>query len=186
MFRNRGRVLVLRALSAAKEPLSLSELSQKTRLSKPALLKQLDALGGANLIDAKKKGNVLLLSLASTHISRMLIDLFQKEKKMETELRSLAVAKVRKKYGRKPTSIILFGSRARGDAKQDSDFDFMLVYEKTKPSSETIFAAGLPVSVFKLSKAEFEKRYKRGDALIRNIVRDGRIIKGEKEIGKML
>lgn len=42
--------------------------------------------------------------------------------------------KIRELLGNKLTKIILFGSRARGEANTDSDFDFVILAEFAEPS----------------------------------------------------
>jgi predicted nucleotidyltransferase len=54
-----------------------------------------------------------------------------------------------------PTAqLILYGSRARGDAKPDSDWDLLLLTEKNKVSFELEDALRMPVTLKELELAE--------------------------------
>jgi uncharacterized protein len=66
--------------------------------------------------------------------------------------------------------VILYGSRARGDNKQDSDWDLMILLNKEKVDKkvEQVFRhhlfdleleLGVPISVYVFSKQEWEKKY---------------------------
>lgn len=66
--------------------------------------------------------------------------------------------------------IILYGSRARGDNKYDSDWDLLILLKQKKVTKKTeqIFrhhlldlelAIGVPISVFVYSKEDWENKY---------------------------
>ena len=48
------------------------------------------------------------------------------------------VALIREKLGEHLKGVILFGSRARGDADQDSDYDFLILMDEKKKNFEDI------------------------------------------------
>ena len=66
----------------------------------------------------------------------------------------------------KPEKILLFGSRARGDALEDSDFDLVVVSEKFKGMSEyermvsvySLKREPVSVDVICITPAEFQER----------------------------
>lgn len=88
----------------------------------------------------------------------------------------------------KPLSIILYGSVARGEEKPDSDLDLFLVYKdahKAAPISESnLFMEkitrkyGNAVSVRRNFVSILKGRYKKRDELIRNILKEGKVIAG--------
>ena len=75
--------------------------------------------------------------------------------------------KVEKRF--KPDKVILFGSRARGDNLQDSDYDILIIsdaFKKIDFYQRSVYAyrlkRGIPVSmdIICLTPVEFEKRKK--------------------------
>ncbi len=59
----------------------------------------------------------------------------QLEKKLAEEF----AARLRDRLGDNLVKVVLFGSRARGDAREGSDFDFIIVLEKeTRDARETV------------------------------------------------
>lgn len=83
----------------------------------------------------------------------------------------------------KTAEVILYGSRARGDNKRDSDWDVLILLNKkdTDKKDEQVFRhhlldveleIGVPVSVFVYSKSEWEGRYSI-TPLFRSVKEDG-------------
>ena len=82
-----------------------------------------------------------------------------------------------------PERIILFGSRARGDAREDSDFDLLVVRESDEPRyrrSATLFSrlSDLPVEVEVVVYTPDEIAQWRNvpQAFITRAVRDGKVL----------
>jgi len=90
------------------------------------------------------------------------------------------VSRALKRYGDKIDSIILFGSVARGEAKEDSDIDVLIVVKKEDfrlrrvligIAFDILLETEKDISVKVLSKKEFEGR---GNfSFLRNIVLEG-------------
>lgn len=79
--------------------------------------------------------------------------------------------------------VYLFGSRARGEAEEESDWDVLILIDKPKKSRkieekyrDTIFqlemAIGEPISVFIYSKNDWEYRLSK-TPLYQNVKREG-------------
>ena len=91
--------------------------------------------------------------------------------------RRLAVA------ARSPARVLLFGSRARGDAHEDSDLDF-LVIEKRVDSKlremvrlrDSLPPLGVPVDVVVVSEEEAARRGAVPSTLIHRALREGRVL----------
>ncbi|MGC8542613.1 MAG: nucleotidyltransferase domain-containing protein [Vulcanisaeta sp.] len=68
-------------------------------------------------------------------------------------------------------TIVLFGSRARGDARRSSDFDLLIITERRLTWSDRAriygMAGELPIDVFVISPMDLSK------PLIRQMLRDG-------------
>lgn len=94
-----------------------------------------------------------------------------------------------------PETIILFGSRARGQSWKGSDVDLLIVKETAKPTPERIgdvlelvYPSNTPpgawptcgVDIVVYTPKELRDRIQRGDFFIRQILRDGKALYGAK------
>jgi predicted nucleotidyltransferase len=82
-----------------------------------------------------------------------------------------------------PKRIILFGSRARGEAHQDSDLDLLIILPDGASSSEAKKTIGRalmsPFASFDLivyTESEYEKKRREGWSIFDEIDRDGSVI----------
>lgn len=82
-----------------------------------------------------------------------------------------------------PAKVILFGSRARGDADEGSDFDF-LVIEKEVPDRlaeavrlrRALRDFGAPVDVIVMDAGLAERRSKVKGTMVDRALREGRVV----------
>jgi len=90
------------------------------------------------------------------------------------------VRRVLERYKDRIESIILFGSVARGEAKENSDIDVLIVVKKEDfrlrraligVAFDILLETGKDISVKVLSKNEFEER--RNFSFLRNIISEG-------------
>jgi uncharacterized protein len=83
-----------------------------------------------------------------------------------------------------PDRVYLFGSRARGDALPDSDYDLLLVVpddatvERTRSrlAYETLWETGLAADVLVWKRSRFESRLHLPASLPATVVRDGKLL----------
>ena len=82
-----------------------------------------------------------------------------------------------------PTRIILFGSRARGDADDRSDVDLLVIKPRVENRYEELVAldrslAGIlmPVDILLVSEAEFEERAEQPGTVERAARKEGRVL----------
>jgi predicted nucleotidyltransferase len=83
-----------------------------------------------------------------------------------------------------PERIYLFGSKARGDADPDSDYDLMLVMadppspslERSRRISEALREVGTAADVLIWSREEFDKRLHLRASFPATIVREGKLL----------
>jgi predicted nucleotidyltransferase len=82
----------------------------------------------------------------------------------------------------RPRRILVFGSRARGDADEHSDLDLVVIQETRDVFPERSKKAALlldvpgAVDVFVYTPAEFEQMRRDGNPFIRNVIKQGRVI----------
>jgi predicted nucleotidyltransferase len=82
-----------------------------------------------------------------------------------------------------PAKVILFGSRARGDGDDQSDFDFLVIEsEVTDRAAEAVKLRsalgdlGAPVDVIVIDKALAERRAKVRGTMVDRALREGRVV----------
>jgi uncharacterized protein len=92
-----------------------------------------------------------------------------------------------------PRRIILFGSRARGEARPDSDVDLLLEMETDKgyyDRKQAVRAAfqrpNLEMDLIVLTPDELRKRSAFLGGLVRTAVREGRVLYGDLDVAKNL
>lgn len=135
----------------------------------------------------RQAGRAYLYSLNETNylVSNILLPAFQGEARWLEALGS----EIRKAADRALVSVILYGSWARRQAMPTSDVDLLLVArtDREKAHVEQLMESqrgpmaerfGRPVSLLVVGREEFRRRLRRGDRLIREIVREGRALAG--------
>jgi uncharacterized protein len=82
-----------------------------------------------------------------------------------------------------PTRIILFGSRARGDADDRSDVDLLVVkrdvadrYEELIEIDRALAGIIMPVDILLVSEAEFAQRAEQTGTVERAALKEGRVL----------
>ncbi len=84
----------------------------------------------------------------------------------------------------RPELIYLYGSRARGEAGPDSDYDLMMVlagsdlprYRRDQQAFRALSGLGAPKEVIVLTRAEFEAGQKVVCSLPSTVLREGRLL----------
>jgi len=82
-----------------------------------------------------------------------------------------------------PARVLLFGSRARGDAHDDSDLDFLVIEERVESKlremvllRDALPPMGVPVDVVVVSEDEAARRGKVPSTLVYRALREGRVL----------
>ena len=83
----------------------------------------------------------------------------------------------------RPKRIILFGSRARGEAHEDSDVDLLIIVPDGKSSSElrsiiaiALMSAYASFDVMVYTESEYDRKLHEGWIIFDEIARDGRVV----------
>jgi len=84
----------------------------------------------------------------------------------------------------KPERIYLFGSRARGEATYDSDYDLMVIvprsdqprYRRAQAACRVPHGAEIPIDVLVLTREEFERELPVVASLPATVAREGRLL----------
>jgi predicted nucleotidyltransferase len=82
-----------------------------------------------------------------------------------------------------PARVLLFGSRARGDAREGSDLDFLVIEQHLESKlremvllRDALPPMGVPVDVVVVSEEEAARRGSLPSTLIHRALREGRIL----------
>ena len=85
-----------------------------------------------------------------------------------------------------PEAVYLFGSRARGDARPDSDYDLLVIVSDDAPLSSRSLEAttrvardpGVPLDIGPCRRSVFERKRDRVGTLSYSATRQGRLVYG--------
>jgi uncharacterized protein len=82
-----------------------------------------------------------------------------------------------------PARVLLFGSRARGDACDDSDLDFLVIEQRVESKlremvllRDALPPLGVPVDVVVISEEEAARRGSVPSTLVHRALREGRVL----------
>jgi uncharacterized protein len=83
-----------------------------------------------------------------------------------------------------PEKIILFGSRARGDARIDSDVDLLVItkdgdpHELSKAAFKAVKGRTIVLDIMAVPRAYFEQRLSEGSVFFKAVMKDSRVLYG--------
>jgi len=148
LFGGPGRTAVLRVLVAADEPLTGRQIAVLADLSAAGAARALDRLAELGVTRRRPVGRAVLheLDRETATVSEIVLPAIQAERRIaaaRAERRSsLVPPEVISSLveGFDPLQIILFGSRARGDSDQNSDFDLLVVLPEVADKHVTAVA----------------------------------------------
>lgn len=82
-----------------------------------------------------------------------------------------------------PARVVLFGSRARGGARDDSDLDFLVIEARVESKlnemvrlRDALPPLGVPVDVVVVSEEEAARRERVPSTLVHRALREGRVL----------
>ena len=189
---NRGKVRLLRALMPLSRPVSGREAAKLARLSQTPALRALDDLVALGVLRRTETPSQHLYEVNRAHqlVREGLEPLFRAEQ--ERIGRVLDVLRtVLEHSGNGIALAAVFGSAARGEDDTESDFDVLVVANEESdverlhdrmadaiPRLEEEF--GLDLSPVVLPLARFREMYRSGDPLVSDVLRDARVILGNR------
>ena len=184
----KSKVTILRILHRGTE-LTGREIARKADLSPRAAQLALQELYAAGVVNRKAVGASYLFSLNRSRyvVENILSPLFESERGLAAAM----IEELRKALPNKGiVSIIVFGSVARGENKQGSDLDVMIVVGNSLNVRKIAAGAqdkggkflakfGMMLSPHVIRRRDFISRFDRKDKLIRNVIKEGRVIVGK-------
>lgn len=183
-----SKISVLRVLFAQEE-LSGREVARRAGLSPRAASLALTELVKAGILHKHAAGSNHLFAISRKRhiVSSALGNLFQEEELLASTMGH----RIMQSIGHdRCISIAVFGSYARGEADPRSDFDVLVLLDdsyrvpKVKATLQNGAAKfhdlfGVNLAPYVIGAEEFADRLKKGDKLIRAMVREARVISGK-------
>lgn len=159
-------------------PLHLRDISRKIHLKESATSRHLQALEKTNVLKSQREANLKKYSLKKPVIPKIFP--FFDEEKLEALplLRKNAIKEYLKALKNKPVLMIIFGSTAKGNYREDSDIDIIEVFpiktntKQAKAHAEAL--TGISIQLFQIIEADFYKELKiKEDKVVQSGVNTG-------------
>lgn len=184
-----SKVKILRFLIKSQAQLNGREIAKNVGLSHVKAHTALKDLTKNGVVNMRSVGSSLVYWLNEEHflVKEIIRPAFEKEEDIFCHIVRIILKEINPP---RPLSIILFGSFAKGGASADSDIDIIIIYphSKNKPliDRELSEAEKKITSLFgnhlasvSLLVNEFQKKLKKKDAFIDEIIRTGKVIYGK-------
>lgn len=189
IFGQKTKINILRHLALYKKEAATRELARETGIAAPNILKLLKELEAENILISKKIGNSISYSLNRSNllIKKIILPAFNYENNLMNELGSYLAANLNLPI----ISIILFGSRARGEEKPKSDIDLAFIVKagdedkcekeiiNLNPAISANFGSSVAPIIYSASKFSSRARAKSKEQLVKSIIKEGKIIYGK-------
>ena len=185
----KSKVAVLRVLYDRHEELNGREIARRAGLAPRAANVALNDLARTGLVDKTIVGNNHIYSINSSNYlsSSALGNLFQEESALPGTIAREVAAAVKSDH---VVTVAWFGSTATGKRKAASDFDLLVILRDSHDSNsvkkklegtQEAFSEsfGIRLMPYVLGAGELVSRYRKGDRLIREIIRDAIVLFGK-------
>jgi predicted nucleotidyltransferase len=171
---------VLRALQDSKEGMSGRAVARAANINHQACANAIRNLEMLGILHRQGAGQSQLVKLNrdNTVVQELLIPLLKKERELIYHMRDA----IRDAVKKDALSATIFGSFARQENRPGSDLDVLIVTEKNSAKarleSQDLPAQfkqkfGVRLAPIILSRQEIKRRFKKGDPLVKNILREG-------------
>ena len=151
-------------------PLHLRDISRKIDLRESATSRHLHALEKTNVLKSYKEANLKKYLLKKQAIPEI-FSLFDNEKLEALPLlRKNAIKEYLKALKNKPVLMIVFGSTAKGNYKDDSDIDIIEIFttktntKDAKNHAESL--TGMSIQTFQMTEENFYKELKMKEDMV--------------------
>jgi len=194
LFGQKTKLKILRYL--VKNPVEQSgrQIAKNTEIAHRQCHKVLQELYAEGILSMQHIGNAYLYNLRKEHylVAKVIKPFFEAESRVLNDL----VAEIKKIKNENIISLGLFGSVSQGKEKPHSDIDILVVVNREinkekiaelirKKNEYFISRFGNSLAPYIVTGKEFVSRYRKGDRLIKNMVKNGEIISG-KTFGELV
>ena len=142
----------------------LREISRRIKLNESSVYLNLNSLVKNKIMIFKKEGNLKKFSINKRYIPKI-FPIYDDEKLENLSLlRKNAILSYIEKNDKKPLLLIVFGSTAKGNYKDDSDIDILEVYTVKTDNKDLIKEVeqltNMKIHNFQMTEKEFNKEFK--------------------------
>ena len=191
LFGGPGRTAVLRVLVAADKPLTGRQIADLADLSPAGAARALDHLAELGVTTRRSVGRAVLheLDRETALVSEIILPAIQAERRIAAvrahRRSSLVPPEVISCLveGFDPLRIVLFGSRARGDSDENSDFDLLVVLPEVADKHATAVAMlvalghlAVPVDVIPTDDTEIASNGEVAGSVLSAALREGEVV----------
>lgn len=184
---SRSRIAVLRVLHGVGVPLNASQVAARAGLTHPAVTSVLTVFASMGVVQSSPAGRATVHWLVrdNAYVENIIDPLFMAEEGLPDDL----LDHLAWSFQDLATSIVLFGSYARGDQSAASDVDVVLVARDTAAKAALESAAadravpfrrrfGASLSVLTYTREEAAALMRTSSQLAESIRRDGVVVSG--------
>ena len=188
IFSTYSHVAILRELRFSKNGFSGREIAKNAGISPPSCLAALSKLEKLKIVNRQIGGNVHIYTLNFDNylVKEGILPLLEIEQSLPVKI----VILLKKALSKESISVILFGSVARLEENQSSDYDLCLVYknQSEKKKLEEIISQirqkfysqfGISIAPYFISASDFKQRAKKKLSPVNDIVKEGKVIFGK-------
>lgn len=183
-----SKVRILRLFSSNQGQFTIREIARRIDLTVPNVSRALKELEEQAIVISQQAGRSILYSLNQNHylVSTAILPMFKKESEAMKDLTGL----LKRSFGHKIVSSILFGSLARKEEKGISDIDMLFIVNDgvdtqkieegiLEKNPEIVHLFGNSISPLVMTISEFISRFKKKDRLLGKILKEGEVLDGE-------
>ena len=192
ILNNEVKIKILRFLCKTEAEWSGRQIAQEIKVSPAACHKALRELNneGALLLRSVGRSYLYRLNKENIIISELLKPLYERESKIPDDVYRAIVRNISSLVIDDIASIAVFGSMKKGKERSTSDIDLLVLVRKPedkrkveedfgKVNEKIVGKFGNTVSSYIQTVEEFKLKYKRGLALVKNILKSHKLLFGK-------
>jgi len=186
MLSSKSKVKIIRILIGSPErEFSLNDVLRETKMSWGTAYPSMKSLVSSRIVTARKAGRTKIYRINKNNLLfRELSGMFKGESEAPLRIAKEFTSKLGK-HGIE--SVILFGSAARGEAKDKSDIDLLFITKGPKPAKKETdalvrdFADRYDIDIVPIymTQPEFDRRKKKFDRFVMNVIQEGVVLFGK-------